>query len=76
MDFFANIPALAPPAGVLSNFNNPVSLAPSLVAVNAIFLSLMVIAVTIRIYSRRFIVHALGWDDCKPSVAIWRMAYS
>lgn len=69
MDFFANLPALAPPAGVLSNFDNPKTLAPSLVAINVTFITLMLIAVTIRIYSRGFIVHALGWDDCRlPAV--------
>ena len=64
-DFFANLPALAPPSGVLSNFDNPETLAPSLVAVNVTFLSLMLVAVTIRLYSRGFVVHALGWDDCR-----------
>lgn len=68
MDFYANIPVLPPPVGVLSNFVNPKNLAPSLIAVNATFLPLMIIAVAIRIYSRGLIVHALGWDDCKLSV--------
>ena len=64
-DFFANLPALVPPPGVLSNFDNPKTLAPSLVAVNVTFIPLMVIAVALRMYSRGFIVHALGWDDCR-----------
>lgn len=70
---YQNIPAIPPPPGVVSNFNNPKTLAPSLIAVNATFLSLMLIAVSIRIYSRGFIVRALGWDDCNAHRACKRM---
>lgn len=73
MDFFANLPALAPPAGVLPNFNNPKTLTPSLIGVNATFLALMLVAVAIRIYSRGLIVHALGWDDCELSATKRKM---
>lgn len=56
-------PALAPPPGVLSNFNDPKTLSTSLLTDNAIFLSLMLIVVGIRLYSRAFLSHAVGWDD-------------
>lgn len=61
---FASIPALTPPPGVTSNFDNPKTLKSSFVAVNASFLSLMVFVVAIRIYSRGVIARVLGWDDC------------
>ena len=64
-DFFRNIPAMPPPPGVESNFDNPPSLALHLIVVNAVFLPLMVIAVGIRLYVRVFIAKAPGWDDCK-----------
>ncbi|KAI4200551.1 MAG: hypothetical protein LQ346_002350 [Caloplaca aetnensis] len=60
---FASIPALTPPPGVTSNFDNPKTLKSSFVAVNASFLSLMVFVVAIRIYSRGVIARVLGWDD-------------
>ena len=68
MDLFENTPAIPPPPGVVSNFIDPKTLQPSLIAVNATFLSLMLIAVVIRLYSRGVIVHAVGWDDCMISL--------
>lgn len=63
MDLLKNIPALPPPDGVHSQFDHPRSLASSLIAVNAVFLPLMIIAVGTRLYTRAFIANALGWDD-------------
>ena len=65
MDFAKNLPALPPPKGVDSQFDHPRSLAPSIIAVNATFLPLMIIAVGVRLYTRKFVANALGWDDCK-----------
>ena len=62
---YSNLPALAPPPGVLSNFNDPKTLSTSLIAVNAVSLSLMLIIVGIRFYSRASLSHAVGWDDCE-----------
>ena len=59
------IPALSPPPGVISNFINPPTVAPSLIAINGVFLPLTIIAVTIRIYVKGRIIRALGWDDCE-----------
>ncbi|KAF7510577.1 hypothetical protein GJ744_006189 [Endocarpon pusillum] len=63
MDLSKNIPALPPPDGVQSQFDHPRTLASSLIAVNATFLPLMIIAVGTRLYTRTFIANALGWDD-------------
>ena len=60
--FLDSISALA---GMESNFVDPQTVASSLIAVNSIFLPLMLIAVTIRIYIKSCIVHAMGWDDWK-----------
>lgn len=62
---YANYPAMAPPPGLVSNFDNPKTLSTSLITINAIFLPLMLIAVIIRLYSRGHLLHALGWDDCE-----------
>ena len=63
--FLKDIPVLAPPPGVRSNFDNPHSLDVDLIAVNAVFLPLMAVSVGIRLYTRVFIAHAPGWDDCE-----------
>lgn len=67
---FASIPAIPPPPGIKSNFDNPRTLKSSFVAVNATFLSLMVIVVAIRTYSRGVIARAMGWDDCMLSILV------
>ena len=72
---YANLPALAPPAGVQSNFDNPKTLKTSLVAINGIFLPLMLIVVAIRLYSRGKIMHAMGWDDCNNAYCQMIEAY-
>ena len=69
MDYL-NVPAGAPPSGVISNFSDPKTLSTSVITLNSIFLSLMLIVVGIRLYSRAIISHAVGWDDCKCSVMI------
>ena len=68
---YANIPVLAPPKGVQSNFDNPKTLKSSMVAINATFLPLMLLVVAIRLYSRGQIMHAMGWDDCNIFIAKW-----
>ena len=65
MEFLRNIPALPPPDGTYSNFEHPQTLASSLIIVNAIFLSLMLGGVALRLYTRAILARALGWDDCR-----------
>ena len=72
---YENIPAFPPPPGVVSNFDNPKTLSSSIIGVNVTFLSLMLIVVFIRIYSRGFIARSLGWDDCTPFLVIGRRIY-
>lgn len=58
-----DLPALAPPPGVISNFVNPPSLGDRLTATLATCLSLSTIFVSVRIYTRLFIIKPLKWDD-------------
>lgn len=60
----SEIPALQPPPGITPNFINPPTIAPALIAVNGVFLALMLLAVSIRIYSKGLLLRSLGWDDC------------
>ena len=59
-----DLPALPPPKGVKSNFSNPHSLELSLKVNICIWLTLMVICVAVRLYTRTFISkQKVGWDD-------------
>ena len=62
---YSNIPALAPPPGSVSNFNDPKTLSTSLIAVLVVFMVLMPAVVGMRLYSRALLSHAVGWDDCE-----------
>ena len=57
--------ALPPPPGVRPNFEHPESDGYRLVVVTVIFLLLASFVLSLRIYTRRIIVHAIGYDDCK-----------
>lgn len=59
----SNVPALAPPPGVVPNFVNPESLAPLCLIVIAFTLPLMVLFLALRLYVRLRISSATGADD-------------
>lgn len=67
MDALYNFPAMPPPVGMKSNFIDPPTLGPRLAALNAIFLTLMLIVVSGRIYARAIVTHSVGYDDCNAS---------
>ncbi|KAF4621901.1 hypothetical protein G7Y89_g14444 [Cudoniella acicularis] len=56
-------PAGIPPPGVIPNFTNPPSKGEALVVLDGVFVSLMLVAVLIRIYVRVRLVKTWGWDD-------------
>lgn len=56
---------MQPPPGVASNFINPSSVANAIIIVQAVFLTLMLGFVTLRIYTKAFLIRSLGWDDCE-----------
>ena len=64
----SEIPALKPPPGIKPNFVNPPSYANALVTVNAVFLTLMLITLALRLYTKGVLLKSLGWDDCKSSI--------
>ena len=61
------LPALLPPPGVQSNFVDPVTRARDLVVTSVIGITLMVICVAIRFYTKLGVKKAWGWDDCKST---------
>lgn len=60
-----NVPAMAPPPGVIPNFKNPESKAYESITTTAVCVSLMMPFFALRIYSRVFVTRSLGWDDCE-----------
>jgi hypothetical protein len=52
-----------PPPGVTPNYVDPPSLFAETVALNTVLITLMTIALALRVYARRFIVGKLWWDD-------------
>lgn len=64
MSFLSHIPALAPPPGETSNFVNPECQRVPLVVLNSVFVGLMIIFVSVRLYTKGFVTRSLGWEDC------------
>lgn len=62
---FKNFPALLPPTGVQSNFEDPYSRGGDVVIACSICLGLMIAMVLMRFYTKIVIKHRIGWDDCK-----------
>lgn len=60
----SKIPIAPPPPGVIPNFTDPESRALRSKVVSLIGFGLMAIFVMLRLYSRGWITHSMGWDDC------------
>ena len=58
------LPALPPPLGVESNFENPYSQGPILTAVGSVIITLMMLFFSVRMYTKMFIQKKFSWDDC------------
>lgn len=62
-------PAMAPPAGMVSNFVDPPSCGLKFLVVNCVFLPLAVIALVVRMWTRIYLVRSVSYDDCRsPSL--------
>ena len=59
------IPSIAPPQGVIPNFNSPTNRADLFIAVSCIVVPLSFIFVVLKLYMRIFVMRKPGWDDCK-----------
>lgn len=59
------LPALFPPTGVTSNFVDPISRGKDLIVTSALCITLMVVCIAIRFYTKLRIKNAWGWDDCE-----------
>lgn len=64
-------PAVLPPAGMSSNFIDPLNMGPNLVACNIVLLVVAVLVVAARIVSRTVLTDwRLGWDDYTMVLAL------
>lgn len=59
-----NGPALTPPDGVVSDFDNPANHNAEALAVAAVCISLALVAACLRAYSRIFVAKKLQLEDC------------
>ena len=60
-----NGPALQPPAGILPDFQKPAGLETVLWVTNVLSFTLPSAALLLRIYTKHFLLHSIGYDDCK-----------
>lgn len=63
----SKIPALSPPPGIVSNFVNPVNRANITIIPCAGIVAVMILFVFLRMYTKMYITHSIGWDDCKSA---------
>ena len=68
-------PAAAPPAGTVSNFYILEDNVPGPIIVNAIFIFLMAVAVSVRMYVKSSITRAVGLDDCEYTDTTWAIPW-
>ena len=59
-------PGARPPNGQTSDFDSPEDVSVYAIPVIVTSLCLTTLAVGMRIYTRRFILRFVSWDDCKP----------
>lgn len=60
-----HVPLGPPTPPQVSNFVNPPTLAPTIIAISTICLAVMIPFAIIRMYSKAWIVKAFWWDDCR-----------
>ena len=59
------IGAIPPPRGVEANIVDPPTRTAGTIILHTMCLSFVTVTLVIRIYTRQFITHQLGWDDCR-----------
>ncbi|BCS20856.1 uncharacterized protein APUU_21288S [Aspergillus puulaauensis] len=63
-------PAMPPPPGLETNFVDPPSRQPAIIAMSVVFVSLMLLVVSVRTYTRTRILKSWGWDDTTCIIAV------
>ena len=60
-----NCPGLPPPPGTIPNFVDPPTLENVQIAAAVVCLALAVLTTVLRMYTKAFVIKAIGWEDCK-----------
>jgi hypothetical protein len=63
----SSIPAMQPPPGMESNFDNPETMYPIVLGVAIATMTLMTIVVAIRIFTKAFIMRDMRIEECKAA---------
>ena len=63
----ATIDALPPLPGLIVDRPNQMQ---STIALHATYLTIVTLCVSMRIYTRHFISHQQGWDECKTPLSV------
>ena len=58
-------PAMSPPTGMISNFQDPSNLDVFIALTITLCVTFGTLAVLLRMYTKLFILRALAWEDCK-----------
>jgi len=61
----AHCGVLPPPPGVIADCDNPTTRSESNIALHTIMIFLATASLLIRLYTRYFILHSMGLDDCE-----------
>lgn len=63
------LPALTPPPGVTPNFVNPYSQGRAIFITTGICVGFVTPAVTIRVFTKAYVIKRVNLEDCKLKVA-------
>ncbi|ROV87881.1 hypothetical protein VSDG_09530 [Cytospora chrysosperma] len=66
----SQVPAMAPPAGQISNFEDPYNRGPAYIVVAAVFMGLATFFVSIRLWARLVVQQSPWWDDAVCVLAL------
>lgn len=58
------IGAMPPPSGVVANFDHPESIAHRVIIVSVLGAVIALPICLVRLYTKRYILRNLDWDDC------------
>ena len=59
------IPSLNPPPSVTPDFVHPVTRANLTLIPCACIVAVMILFVILRLYTKLYVIQAVGWDDCE-----------
>lgn len=58
-------PAVTPPSGVISNLDNPPNIDAICYMTFSLCVSLAILAVIIRVYTKYFLIRSIAYEDCE-----------